>query len=99
MEMNEQWGLPDVKAVLPHAYNPNIRFFTVAKSAANCPQQDVKGTWVSCDAANLQTFSAAAYFFWEKAARFAACAYRFDQCQLGWHTGRSVDARFYYSQG
>ncbi|WP_288096992.1 sialate O-acetylesterase [Hydrotalea sp.] len=66
MEMNEQWGLPDVKAVLPHACNPNIRFFTVAKSAANCPQQDVKGTWVSCDAANLQTFSAAAYFFGKK---------------------------------
>jgi sialate O-acetylesterase len=31
MEMNQQWGLPDVKAELPACYNTNIRFFYVPK--------------------------------------------------------------------
>jgi len=66
MEMSYGWGLPDVGAELPSAFNNNIRFFTVGKASAAYPQQDCKGQWAVCDSNTLKSFSAVAYFFGKK---------------------------------
>jgi sialate O-acetylesterase len=49
MEMNEQWGLPDVKAELPTCANKNIRFFYIPKTTSATPQDDCKTSWTLCD--------------------------------------------------
>ena len=66
MEMNEQWGLKDVKAELPACYNTNIRFFNIPKTTASYPQDDCKGQWTICDSNTLKAFSAVGYFFGKK---------------------------------
>jgi sialate O-acetylesterase len=66
MEMNEQWGLPDVKAAFPTCANNQIRFFHVAKATAAYPQDDCTGQWQSCDSNTLKSFSAVGYFFGKK---------------------------------
>jgi sialate O-acetylesterase len=63
MEMCGQWGLKDIKAELPEAYNPNIRFFHIPKTTALYPQDDCAAQWTVCDSNTLKTFSAVAYFF------------------------------------
>ncbi len=42
---------------------PNIRLFTVKRSAAQMPAQDVEGTWSVCDTSSVGNFSAVAYYF------------------------------------
>ena len=42
---------------------PNIRLFTVKRSAAQRPAQDVEGTWSVCDTSSVGNFSAVAYYF------------------------------------
>ncbi len=42
---------------------PNIRLFTVKRSAAQRPAQDVEGTWSVCDTGSVGNFSAVAYYF------------------------------------
>ncbi len=66
MEMSYGWGLPDVAAELPTAYNNNLRFFTVGKASSAYPQFDCKGHWAVCDSNTLKSFSAVAYFFGKK---------------------------------
>lgn len=64
MEMSGKGGaLEDIKAALPNAYNPNIRFFQVPKTTSLYPQDNCDGEWVVCDSNTLKTFSAVGYFF------------------------------------
>ena len=63
MEMNETWGLPDVRQDLPACYNPDIRFFHVPRTTAMAPQDNCSGQWTACDSNTLKQFSAVAYFF------------------------------------
>jgi sialate O-acetylesterase len=63
MEMCEQWGLPDVKAELPAANRPNIRFFHIPRTSSQYPQDNCDASWTACDSNTLRTFSAVAYFF------------------------------------
>ncbi|MCW3120490.1 MAG: sialate O-acetylesterase, partial [Chitinophagaceae bacterium] len=58
MEMNEQWGLPDVKAELPTSANNSIRFFYISKATSAYPQDDCNAKWVNCDSNTLKSFSA-----------------------------------------
>ena len=66
MEMSLNWGELDTKTDLPHANDPEIRFFNVAKSTAGYPQTDCSGSWKACDSQSLKSFSAVAYFFGKK---------------------------------
>lgn len=66
MEMSYYWGLPQMKADLPTAFNPNIRFFTAAKTTALSPQENNRGDWVVCDSATVKSFSAIGYYFGRK---------------------------------
>ena len=66
MEMNEQWGLPDVRSDLATCENRNIRFFTIPKATSYYPQGDCNAQWVSCDSNTLKPFSAVGYFFGKK---------------------------------
>jgi len=66
MEMNYNWGLPDIKAALPTCANSNIRFFTIPKTTAKYPQDNCGGEWLNCDSNTLKNFSAVAYFFGKK---------------------------------
>lgn len=43
--------------------DPQIRLFTVAKTTADKPVQDVKGTWQECNPETVKNFSAVAYYF------------------------------------
>jgi sialate O-acetylesterase len=63
MEMNYNWGVPQMKADLPSAFNPNIRFFTVPKTTALSPQETGKGEWALCDSNTVKSFSAVGYYF------------------------------------
>lgn len=66
MEMNYNWGLPQMKDDLPAASNPAIRFFTVPKATASTPQERGEGAWASCDSTTVKSFSAVAYYFGRK---------------------------------
>jgi sialate O-acetylesterase len=66
MEMNETWGLPEVKDELPSCKTNNIHFFHIPRTTAVFPQDDCDGRWASCDANELKTFSAVGYFFAKK---------------------------------
>ncbi|WP_295116997.1 sialate O-acetylesterase [uncultured Chitinophaga sp.] len=63
MEYSGNNNLPDIKAELPKAANPKIRFFHIPKTTSTTPQDDVNARWVECDAKSLQSFSAVGYFF------------------------------------
>lgn len=60
MEMS---NTQQIKDELPKSNNNNIRFFTVAKATAECPQDFADGKWVACNEETLRRFSAAGYFF------------------------------------
>ena len=66
MEMNDGWGLPDIKAALPTCANSNIRFFTIPKTTSKFPQDNCGGEWLNCDSNTLKNFSAVSYFFGKK---------------------------------
>lgn len=42
---------------------PNIRLFTVKRSATQRPTKDVEGMWSVCDTSSVGNFSAVAYYF------------------------------------
>lgn len=63
MEMS---NTQQIKDELPNCKNDNIRFFTVAKTTAEFPQDYADGKWVSCNEETLRRFSAAGYFFGKK---------------------------------
>src|SRR6266542_3841984 len=52
---------------IANSANPNLHLFTVTKSKANEPMDDVKASpnigWVECNPDSAQKFSAAAYYF------------------------------------
>ncbi len=66
-QSNMEWsyynGLQDIRAELPTCYNKNIRFFHIDKTTADYPQDDVKGSWETCDSTSIKRFSAVGYFF------------------------------------
>lgn len=67
MEMTAGGGVKDARAELPNAYNPNIRFFKIQRTAAPAPQQDVRTAgWAVSDSISLKRFSAVGYFFGKK---------------------------------
>ncbi|WP_234734468.1 sialate O-acetylesterase [Tellurirhabdus bombi] len=66
MEMTAGGGVKDAQAELPTAYNPKIRFFKITKTAANAPQDNIRGQWATCDSISLKNFSAVGYFFGKK---------------------------------
>lgn len=66
MEMNYNWGLPQMREDLPSAANAAVRFFTVPKSTAPVPQENGEGAWSLCDSNTVKSFSAVAYYFGKK---------------------------------
>lgn len=66
MGLSAASGVKDAQAELPHAFNPAIRLFKMAKRSAPVPQDDVKGRWQICDSVSLKAFSAVGYFFGKK---------------------------------
>ncbi len=46
-----------------NAHYPSIRLFTVERKIAFSPQEDVQGSWASCNPQSVRNFSATAYFF------------------------------------
>ncbi|MBL8241071.1 MAG: sialate O-acetylesterase [Bryobacterales bacterium] len=50
-------------AEIPKANLPRVRFFKIANTPADTPQEDVKGSWQSITPANAGQYSAVAYFF------------------------------------
>jgi len=65
MEMNVTWGLPYQDDVA-NATDKNIRFFSIPRTTADYPQDDVRGQWVVCSPDEMKNFSAAGYFFGKK---------------------------------
>ncbi|HKP32446.1 MAG TPA: sialate O-acetylesterase, partial [Chitinophagaceae bacterium] len=66
MEMNYNWGLPQMKEDFPTANNPNIRFFSVPKTTAETPQENLEASWIACDSNTVKSFSAVGYYFGKK---------------------------------
>jgi sialate O-acetylesterase len=66
MEMNYNWGLPQMKEDFASAKNPAIRFFHVTKTTADAPQENCEGSWIVCDSNSVKSFSAVAYYFGRK---------------------------------
>lgn len=62
MEMSVNWGLP-YQADVAKATDKNIRFFSIPRTTADYPQDDVKAEWVVCSPEQMKIFSAAGYFF------------------------------------
>ncbi|MCP2027663.1 sialate O-acetylesterase [Flavobacterium sp. HSC-32F16] len=63
MEMSASWGIDNGDEEVKNAANPNIRFFTVSKSTAVTPQNNVLGNWVESTPETMKYFSAVGYFF------------------------------------
>lgn len=63
MEMSASWGIDNGDEEVKNAANPNIRFFTVSKSTALNPQNNVLGSWVESTPETMKYFSAVGYFF------------------------------------
>jgi sialate O-acetylesterase len=53
----------DASTQVPQANYPNIRLFTVPRSASPTPKDDVVGSWQVCTPETVQNFSAVAYHF------------------------------------
>jgi len=56
-------GCNNYEAEQAAAKLPKIRMMTVARTAAESPQSDCKGTWAVCSPETVGGFSATAYFF------------------------------------
>lgn len=63
MEMS---NTQQIKDELSNANNNNIRFFTVAKTTSEYPQDNCDGKWAACNEETLTRFSAIGYFFGKK---------------------------------
>lgn len=50
-------------AAISAANDPDLRFFTVARTASLGPQDDVSGEWLAATPENARNFSAVAWFF------------------------------------
>lgn len=56
-------GCDNAKAEIATANFPQIRMFTVARTASKTAQRNCKGSWVVCSPSTVKTFSGTAYFF------------------------------------
>lgn len=56
-------SLPDAESVLAKADDSKLRFFTVNRTTAEEPQDDLKGKWELSNREAAKGFSAVAYFF------------------------------------
>jgi len=63
MEWSGDQGLKETLDEAPNATNTSIRFFYVAKSTANFPQDNLEGKWMVCSPEEMKHFSAIGYFF------------------------------------
>ncbi len=63
MEMSASWGIDNGDEEVKNAKDFNIRFFTVSKSTATTPQNNVLGNWVESTPETMRYFSAVGYFF------------------------------------
>ena len=63
MAMTANWGIENGDAEVKNATNPNIRFFTVPKLTADCPQNNLPGEWNESTPETMKDFSAIGYFF------------------------------------
>ncbi|WP_273567459.1 sialate O-acetylesterase [Maribacter halichondriae] len=66
MEWSANSGIDNAEVEIANANFPNIRLFSVEKTTADTPQENVNGTWQVCTPATMQDFSAVAYFFAKK---------------------------------
>jgi len=66
MEMNANWGIKDGEKEALLATYPTIRFFSVEKSSAETPQNNLLGKWEECTPETMKKNSAIAYFFAQK---------------------------------
>ncbi|NQT83327.1 sialate O-acetylesterase [bacterium] len=68
-QSNMQWTVrqsANADGEIGQANFPKIRLFTVRRTVADTPQDDVVGSWVECSPRTVPGFSAVAYFFgWE----------------------------------
>lgn len=66
-QSNMEWKLINTDLAeeeIAHSENPKIRIFTVEKTLAFSPTQDISnGVWKECNAENVKEFSAVAYYF------------------------------------
>ncbi len=65
-QSNMEWPMSrseDPQPAIEAASNKQIRLFTVAKSMAPEPADDVKGRWELCNSTTVTPFSAVAYYF------------------------------------
>src|SRR6185503_12322476 len=53
----------DAKKEIANAKYPKVHLFTVARSVATSPKDDVTGSWKVCDPESVKDFSAVAYHF------------------------------------
>ena len=63
MEMSAAWGIKNGDKEVEKANHPTIRFFTVSKSSATSPQNDLYGNWEVCSPETMKNSSAVAYYF------------------------------------
>ena len=63
MECSGDQGLKETLEEAPNATNKSIRFFYVAKSTSNFPQDNLEGKWMVCSPEEMKHFSAIGYFF------------------------------------
>lgn len=63
MEMPAAWGIKNGEDEIKNANQPSIRFFTVSKSTATSPQNDLHGNWEVCSSETMRNSSAVAYYF------------------------------------
>ena len=65
-QSNMEWPMSasfEPQADIEKSYNPNLRLYTVPKTKANEPLEDVKSSWVECKPYNVRFFSAVGYYF------------------------------------
>ena len=65
-QSNMYWPVKDSmepEREIAAANHPAIRLFTVPRTSALQPQDNVTGTWVKCSPTTISGFSAVAYFF------------------------------------
>jgi len=63
MEWSGDQGLRQSLDEAPNANNQQIRFFYVAKSTSETPQENCAGSWKVCTPEEMKHFSAIGYFF------------------------------------
>lgn len=66
MEWTPSAGIVGAEAEIAKANYPNIRFFTVPKLTADCPQINLPASWQACTPETMKYFSAIGYFFGQK---------------------------------